>query len=237
MKVSIRLYRRHDMDLIAIHKNPNANFHKMVMTALSCYANHTPYLVSAPEPDKDKKDYKVIYQLFLNFDEKKDAKVIKLLQGVKPKYRTAFIKSVIRGCIVGVVTYGTMEDETDAKKTDVDINKAIPESVQEFPRYSSKKVKNVEKSQKKHKIKSEKQNVKPAKPAKPIKQSKPKENQQDLTKAPEMELNHNNNPQSTMDFSGFGDLSGFGDFSTQPVKDTSDDFDLFGDLNKMLNNF
>lgn len=100
-QVSIRLYRRHDIDLISLYKNPELNFKAAILMTLNSYAKGESLLFLPAESNIKIKEYKYMYQIFIKIDRAKYTDVINLLDNVKEGYRTIFIKSVLRGTLIG----------------------------------------------------------------------------------------------------------------------------------------
>lgn len=118
MRVSIHLYRTHDMDLVTLYKNPNFSFQKALKLALKSYVNHKPCFILPPATvDVSNYNFKSIYQLFFNFDEEKDADIIEWFKTIKDGKRTAAIKSVLRGSMIGPFAYGCCSSDTDMQVT------------------------------------------------------------------------------------------------------------------------
>lgn len=108
-RIPIRLYRQHDMDLIVLYLNKEFGFIKALRRALHCYGKES-FLFMAPNLEEFGKDreIKYAYRMELKLNEEKDADIIELLNRVKPLYRNAFIKSVMRGSMIGAYAYGCM---------------------------------------------------------------------------------------------------------------------------------
>lgn len=114
MKITIRLYRRHDMDLLVLYKNKNFGFQKALKKALKAYIHKEPYLVYQPETqDFSKADFKYSYQTFLILDDVYDKEIIDWLKNVKKNHRNILLKTILRGSIVGPLAYGCMEGDDD----------------------------------------------------------------------------------------------------------------------------
>lgn len=116
MKILIRLYRRHDIDLVTLYKTPSFPMHRVLYNALRAYVEGYSYHVPAPEYTKDisKLDLKSKYQMFLFLDETKDADLIRWLKTVKPLMRNVLLKTILRGAIDGSTIYGCFP--TDAMR-------------------------------------------------------------------------------------------------------------------------
>lgn len=106
------------MDLVTLYKNPNFSFQKALKLALKSYVNHKPCFILPPATvDVSNYNFKSIYQLFFNFDEDKDADIIAWFKTIKDGKRTAAIKSVLRGSMIGPFAYGCCNSDADMQVT------------------------------------------------------------------------------------------------------------------------
>ena len=106
MKVILRLYRRHDLDLIALYNNKSFGFQQTLRNALRAYAKGENYLIYPPEckinyTKKSATDFNYSYTVHLILDSVYDKDIIDFLGKVKKGLRNEFIKIVLRNCIVG----------------------------------------------------------------------------------------------------------------------------------------
>lgn len=115
MKKKIRLYKRHDMDLLALYKNPEFNFQYVVHEALKAYVRGKPYFIYVPRCDKDLANYefKSIYQFSIDLNPETEADVIEWIENAQNSYQNALIKSVLRGCLVGTSAFACVRDDND----------------------------------------------------------------------------------------------------------------------------
>lgn len=142
-RITLRLYRRHDIDLISLYKHPDFGFKTACVNALRAYINKKPYFIKQPtftEP----KEFKYGYQLFIVLDDNKDKDIIDYLKKVKPRYQNEFIKMVLRGSVIGPVAYNCFEDESDGAGRPEIIN-YTPFVLQDYPVKTRKKTSSDEK--------------------------------------------------------------------------------------------
>lgn len=132
MRITLRLYRRHDIDLISLYKNPKFDFKKACVMALKGYVHKQPVFFKQPPYYAPKDEFKYGYQMFLVLDDNKDADIIDYLDTLRPRYRNEFIKMVIRGAIIGPIAYNCFPDELDAAGRDVILNNSTI-TLNEFP--------------------------------------------------------------------------------------------------------
>lgn len=102
MKIEVKLYSYHDMDLVSLYKSGRIVFPETTKQVLNSYANKEVYKVKLLKvnPKREKKypddTYKKYYRYYVLLDETKDAAAIKLLEGITPGCRNNFIKVVLR---------------------------------------------------------------------------------------------------------------------------------------------
>lgn len=114
MKVVMRLYRMHDMDLIALYKHKQFNFRNALRYALKNYIYDNPKKMLAPTAvDLSETEFRSCYRFIISFDDEKDSDVIELLLNVKPRYRNSFLKNILRYSLVGmnVSVYSSLSSE------------------------------------------------------------------------------------------------------------------------------
>ena len=147
MNIGVRLYRVHDIDLVSLYKSSNFNFHEAVRRSLRAYVRHEPYFMYMPKLEKEpKEDYKYVYQCSIKLDDEKDADVIEFLNTrVKKAKRTAAVKAILRGSLIGTVAYACFEDVDGQEDEDVHANilteqiKAMYPGIREPPMRVAKK--------------------------------------------------------------------------------------------------
>jgi len=205
MKKTIRLYRRHDMDLLVLYKNKNFNFQKALKRSLYAYMNNQPIKYKTPDIPKEMNnfEFKYAYQCFLYLDEETDKELIAFLDNIKPKMFNAFCKSVLRGSLVGNYAFICLKEldsnvndilNSEADKTEIKVEPPIPKKFDKkkkkiTPKKEDKELKKLkeQKEQKEQKKESESPKVK-AKVETPVKPTvteaavmpKPKENDDDF---------------------------------------------------------
>lgn len=101
MLIKMRLYRRHDLDLIGLFANDAFNFEQTTANALRAYSRkikdfqiqmpQTHNFVKSLDPKKS--------QVNIYLDDVKDADVIAFLQSIPSGNRNSFLKSVLRNYI------------------------------------------------------------------------------------------------------------------------------------------
>ena len=121
-KISVRLYRMHDLDLIALFFTINFPFRKVMITSLKEFLKGNVKQIEIPSGVKlnvEKVKYCVLFQLTL--DEVRDQDVLNLLSQIPKGMRNSFLKNCMRQQIKGLEMlqiYRTIENgnqETAAK--------------------------------------------------------------------------------------------------------------------------
>lgn len=108
MKIEVKLYSYHDMDLVTLYKTGQILFPESTKNILNAYANQQVYRLKMQSVDEEKlarypnDRYRKYYHYHVILDNQKDAAAISLLKRITPGYRNNFIKSVLRQYICGV---------------------------------------------------------------------------------------------------------------------------------------
>lgn len=104
MKVMIRLYRQHDLDLIGLYYNPEFAFRKALKETLINYVRGQYYRIDIPHIGLDGSVKKQI-PLHIILDEKSEADVIEWLKNTTKGQRNSMIKNLFRGYVIGANIY------------------------------------------------------------------------------------------------------------------------------------
>ena len=228
------------------------------------YINGSPYLITPPTTMLTKKITHYKYTISLNLNEIKDADIIEWLKTIQNGCRTAVIKAIIRGSVVGFGFYPYMKNPKGAKAIANGINSIIDTSNIEFRNELNEYpiVDGLDKSQ--HKIKkrvskSPKNNINVDKTpdstnvdidktenlTSHIKKSEKDNIKESIQPQQNISTDQPTNDKKEMEIENVFDLSNFelSDESTDSnlVNDNTnndeDAFDLFGDVEKMINMF
>ena len=109
MRIEIKLYSYHDMDLVGLYKTGQVVFPETTKQVLDAYAKKEVFRVRlqkvnykrlAKYPDDS---YRKYYHYYVTLDEHKDAAAIALLNSITPGCRNNFIKVVLRQYLCGVL--------------------------------------------------------------------------------------------------------------------------------------
>lgn len=108
MKVEVKLYSYHDIDLVSLYKTGRVMFPETTRKVLNSYARKEAYRVQLMEPNQKKiskypeNNYRKYYHYHIILNEKYDADAIHLLKCITPGFRNNFIKAVLRQYLCGV---------------------------------------------------------------------------------------------------------------------------------------
>lgn len=98
-KITIRIHRQHDMDLMSIYRNKSYHIAKEIKKALIAYANDAVYVPPEVDINNEIDGYVPTSAIVhITLSEKKDdeRKALELLSHIKYGYRCSFIKAVFR---------------------------------------------------------------------------------------------------------------------------------------------
>lgn len=107
MRITIRLYKRYDIDLLSLYHNSEFKFKESFKSAVRNYIRGTPQKIKIPEPQDDTFSYETI-QFQLSFHPKEDQDVIRWIQNIKAGYKNSILKNMFRNSLCGIYYYYTM---------------------------------------------------------------------------------------------------------------------------------
>ena len=95
LKIRIRLYHYHDLDLVSLYREGRISIPKAVKLTLNAFARKR-YVRLETVDKKCEKIAKPVYMFNIILDEKKDKDAIDLLNKIDKGYRNNFIKQLLR---------------------------------------------------------------------------------------------------------------------------------------------
>lgn len=107
MKIEVKLYSYHDMDLVSLYKTGQVSFPETTRQILNSYANKEAYKVRLLETNTKRlsrypsDSYRKYYHYHVVLDEKDDGDAVRLLKHITPGYRNNFIKAILRQYLCG----------------------------------------------------------------------------------------------------------------------------------------
>lgn len=119
VKLGIRLYRAHDLDLISLMEEYEFNFTKALYCAITAFVNGETFVVKDLELRYTPKSYKkksILRVLTLN--EEKDKKAILFLEGIEKGYRNSFLKNLLRLYLCRPIASAYFGSEQDAMEAE-----------------------------------------------------------------------------------------------------------------------
>lgn len=132
--VRIRMYKRHDMDLISLFMNKEYDFRKIVRESLKAYAEGRIFFYAPPKKNPEKVDYsnRRSFNTSILVKRDLDPEIYDLVISFKDLHRNAAIKSIIRGTILGSYVYDCIDhssrnEESGYKEIALKINNRIKE--------------------------------------------------------------------------------------------------------------
>ena len=102
-KVLLRIYSRHDLDLVALRSIKEFDMNGAIKYVLREYIKGTPVKMQIPIiPDFTNAKFKSFYTIFLSLDEVKDSDIISFLDTIKPYCRNVAIKTIFRASLLNL---------------------------------------------------------------------------------------------------------------------------------------
>lgn len=127
-KISIRLYRIHDIDLLSFYKNPDIDFKQTVLDTLESYAEGKIYFLSRIGANGYTYNLDVDtllskYKVDIYYDENEYPALSKMLKHIKYRWQNAVIKNIMRMYIAGDGYFPCWADDKDVDRSNIYQNK------------------------------------------------------------------------------------------------------------------
>ena len=113
MKVMLRLYRQHDMDLVGLHLNPNYKLGKTIKEALKSYIKGNIYDMQMPEEEILPNEIRRVYQIQIFLHDEKDKETIEWLKETTKGQRNSLIKNITRQYLKTLYLNGYRENSKE----------------------------------------------------------------------------------------------------------------------------
>lgn len=113
MKVMLRLYRQHDMDLVGLHLHPNYKLGRVIKEALKNYVNGKIYKIAMPNEEELPKEIRKKYQVQIFLHDEKDKEVIEWLKTTTKNQRNSLIKNITRQYLNTLYLNGYRENSSE----------------------------------------------------------------------------------------------------------------------------
>ena len=114
MDILVRLYVRHDADLLNLYRNKNFSLASAMRDSIMAYVRNEPVKYVMPAPYLETKEDIRNASLHLYFHPEEDEDVIKFLLGVREGARCALIKNIFRGYMMYPNIYCCFENKERA---------------------------------------------------------------------------------------------------------------------------
>ncbi len=112
MKITVRLYRQYDLDLIYMSHYDDFSVAKTAKACLQAYGSGNAFRIAPPVGILSSgSEDKTTYEYHITLDEKKDASAIKLLRSVRERQKNSFIKNLMRGYLAAPFAEAYLKDE------------------------------------------------------------------------------------------------------------------------------
>ena len=98
LKLTVRIYKRHDLDLMYLYKqNSELDFRECLKTTLKGYINNQPVKNSIPKGECNSvSSMPSSIQMHIMLDDKEDTEVLKWIKGITRGRRNNIIKNIFR---------------------------------------------------------------------------------------------------------------------------------------------
>lgn len=115
VRVTIRLYRMHDLDLITFVELHELNLQKAVYCALTSFTKGELFLIKIPPRRESGKELKLnrVYAFTMLLDVEKDKDAILLLSKINDGKRNNFLKNLLRLYLCNPMSEMFLKDESD----------------------------------------------------------------------------------------------------------------------------
>ena len=110
MKIILRLYRSHDLDLIYLAHNEDFSMCGVAKYCLEAFADGKACKIAFPKGKIESYIDKNSYSYIITLNDDKDQKIIKLIESIKYRQRNGFIKNLIRSYLEAPFTLAYLTD-------------------------------------------------------------------------------------------------------------------------------
>lgn len=116
-RITLRLYRAHDLDLITFTEMHELDIRKAVYCALSSFVSGELFLIEIPERREEVQNLRRVYSLVLILDDEKeqDAKMLEVLSKIESGRRNNFLKNLLRLYLCNPMSEDFLVNEGDAE--------------------------------------------------------------------------------------------------------------------------
>ncbi len=119
IKVRLRLYMPHDMDLISLMTTHEMDIVKAMYCAITAFVKRDSFAIKIPPLRQTEMKKQHMYHCNLSLDTEKDKEVIELLECIESGYRNNFLKNVLRLYLFCPATEAFFTDSEKMKEMEV----------------------------------------------------------------------------------------------------------------------
>lgn len=113
VRVTIRLYRIHDLDLITFVETHKLSMRKAMYCALTAFSKGEHFVINIPPLRDESFKAKKVYSMYLILDSEKDSKSIEILNKIKEGNRNNFMKNLLRMYLCNPMSETFLENQDD----------------------------------------------------------------------------------------------------------------------------
>ena len=115
MKIEVKLYFFHDMDLITLYRTKNISFPEVTRQVMNAYAEKKAFRVLMTDRAEEKTydGYRKFMRYRLDLDAKRDMSAINLLNKIEYGYRNNFIKTILRQYLCAELPVEYLKDKDE----------------------------------------------------------------------------------------------------------------------------
>lgn len=98
VRITLRLYRMHDLDIITFVETHKLDFRKAMYCALKAFSKGEVFVIDIPPKREEgsELDLRRVYSLMMYLDTERDKEVIEMLSKIKEGCRNNFMKNLLR---------------------------------------------------------------------------------------------------------------------------------------------
>lgn len=116
-RITIRLYRAHDLDLITFTEIHKLDIQKAVYCALSSFVSGDLFLIEIPKLREEVQNLRRVYAFILTLDDERerDVKMLEVLSKINAGRRNNFLKNLLRLYLCNPMSEDFLVNEEDAE--------------------------------------------------------------------------------------------------------------------------
>lgn len=114
LKVMLRIYRQHDMDLVGLHLHSSFMLGRAIKQALIAYVRGEVFKIDIPTEEELPNEIRRVYQIQIFLDNVKDKDIIDWLKTTNQGQRNSLIKNIFRSYSFSLYVkgYGNIKEKS-----------------------------------------------------------------------------------------------------------------------------